>query len=102
MSPIMGIPLLRQYKYLGVEIADDLNMSLDLNVRNTKLAKLRRLGWILQAQQLDGLTKYHLFMSLFRSKINYASNIICIADSKSRTWLKTFYYQAFKNLLNIK
>jgi hypothetical protein len=41
-------------------------------------------------------------MALFRSKINYAMNIITIFDKNSRQWYESFLYTSIKELLGIK
>jgi hypothetical protein len=101
-SPIAEIPLLREYQYLGVTFSDSLNMKLNHKKKQERKDKLKQFSWILNSQQLDGATAFHIFMALFRSKINYAMNIITIFDRNSRQWYESYLYASIKELLGIK
>jgi hypothetical protein len=51
---------------------------------------------------LSGHTRYHIFTSLFKSKVSYASNIIAIMDNKTTLWQRDNLYRQCKTLLGIK
>jgi hypothetical protein len=102
VSPIQGVPLEKTYKYLGIQIRDDGNMTPDLETRKGKDADMQKMKWILQTPKLNGAARYHLFTSLFRSKVAYGINLISIGDKKVNAWWEQYMYQALKLLLGIR
>jgi hypothetical protein len=92
----------RNYKYLGVNFDDALNMSLDLSQRQIKRNKLKTMSWILSSKKFDGSASYHLWQAIFKSTINYATNVITIYDKKTKRWFESYLYESIKQLLGIK
>lgn len=56
----------------------------------------------MQDYRINGLTRYHLFQALFRSRVAYPINLMAPISKKVKDWYKGFYYRALKALLRIK
>jgi Ser-tRNA(Ala) deacylase AlaX len=72
-------------KYLGVLVKDDLNIKTSIKQKKEE-QRQKKVEWILRDQKLSGHTRYHIFTSLFKSKVSYATNIIAIMDEKTTIW----------------
>lgn len=55
------MPLIREYKYLGIIISDDLQFKLHSEAQAEKEKDLSKIKWILQNKKLDGKTKWHIW-----------------------------------------
>lgn len=71
-----NIPILKEYKYLGLVITDDLKFKENIETQKEREKNLGKISWILSNKKLDGLTRWHTFQALFRSKVSYAANLI--------------------------
>jgi hypothetical protein len=96
------VPLVKEMKYLGVMIRDDLSLKTTLKQKKEEEKKQKKVDWILRDQKLSGHTRYHIFTSLFKSKTSYASNLIAIMDNKAVLWQRDSLYRSCKSLLGIK
>lgn len=96
LSPLTGIPFRRNYKYLGVEIDDSLNMKLDLSQKHKKEKNLNKMSWLIRTSKIEGIAAFHLFITLYRSKVAYATNLVAIADKRNREWFQDYTYRALK------
>lgn len=60
------------------------------------------MSWVLGDTRLDGASRWHIFQSMFRSKVSYAANLITALDNESMKWMSSFWYRSLKALLSIK
>ena len=63
---------------------------------------LKRAAWILSAKHLDLASAYHLWVTLFRSRIWYAAILIASENGEVRNWLSSYMYRSIKSLFRIK
>ena len=63
---------------------------------------LKRANWILSAKHLDSSSAYHLWITLFRSRIWYAALFIAAQNKPMSAWLSQYVYRSIKTLLNLK
>lgn len=63
LESYQGIKYTSTFKYLGVQLSDDLNMQEHLASTRQQELNLNKIKWILKSQNrdLDGVSKYHLF-----------------------------------------
>ena len=60
------------------------------------------MNWVLQSNKVDGAAAFHIWLTLFRSKVTYATNLISIFSKNTRKWYKGYMYRSIKALLGIK
>ena len=97
-----GIELVKEYKYLGFNIRNDLSMEITIKLRSDLEKRLKKNDYILVCTFLDGLGRYHIWLTLFRSKINYSINIATIFCKKLAKYYEGYIYRACLLLLKIK
>ena len=97
-----GIPLKQEYKYLGFNLTPQLGVDVSIQVKNDMDRKLRANEWLLTSPKLDGPARFHIWQTLFRSRVNYSINIASIFNKKIAKWYKGFTYRACLKLLNVK
>ena len=94
--------VVKSYKFLGLEIDAALQMKLERRRRRELERKLKKAEWILRQKNLSRSAKYHLWTTLFRSKIWYMVIPIAAFSKQIRTWVKTYIYRSLKILFNLK
>ena len=99
---ILGIRLVEHYDYLGVTIQDTLQCDLSLQKKADKKRKLQKSTWILKNRNIDNLSKYVLWSTLFKSKVIYELPLLTRHSQKAKQWQQKFYYQQIKTLFNIR
>ena len=99
---ILGIPKVREYKYLGVLIDEQLRFKSELKHKKQMEQNLQRAKWILSAKHLDEASSYHLWLTLFRSRIWYAALLIAAENKEMASWLSSYFYRSIKTLFHIK
>ena len=62
---LKGIPIVTEYKYLGVMVDDCLNTVPERQKKNKKLLGLSKSYWMLMSNRMNGTTRYHIWVSLF-------------------------------------
>jgi hypothetical protein len=65
---------------------NDMKCKLDIAKKREQEGKLENLEWILQDPAIDGKARYHVWQSLYKSKLSYATNLLTMFDSKTRKW----------------
>ena len=58
---IGGIPVVNNYKYLGVIFDDSLNFKEEIKTRNKKLKKLGDSKWLLYSNKFSQQSKLHIW-----------------------------------------
>lgn len=96
------IPLVKEYTYLGILITDTLKFKIHQNTYANKERELKNMIWAFGHPKLDSKARWHIYQSLYRSKVSYGMNLISVMDQTSREWLKGFTYRALKALLGWK
>ena len=67
----MYYPTADRHKYLGVIIQENLKFTMDIERRNSKENNLKKQNWILRLNQYNSVTKWHLWLSIYKSKVWY-------------------------------
>lgn len=96
------IPLVKEYKYLGITFTDTLKFQMHKSTLGAKERELRATSRILGDLKLDSKARWHIYQSLFRSRVSNGMNLITAIDSEAHSWLKGFTYRSLKLLLGIK
>ena len=99
---VQNIPVVDEYKYLGIYFDDTLSFAKELQSRSNKLSKLVNSKWILQSNKFNAESKLHIWHTLFRSKVWYQTLLLINDSGNIRTWLAKYMYQQMKFLLNIQ
>jgi hypothetical protein len=97
-----GIPIVTSYKYLGVHIDDTLSFNTLVKQRKSMEDKLKKSTWILNSPLYTGAARYHLFRSLFQSRVWYQLVLISHYSDKAKFWTESFLYRSCLKLFGIK
>ena len=62
----------KNLKYLGVVFSEKLDSVENQKDRREAELKQKQVGWILKSSSFDGAASFHLFLTLFRSKLKFA------------------------------
>ena len=92
----------KTFKYLGIEIDQDLKFSKEIQNRKDKLKELEKKNWIIQSKRLSDTSRIEAWNCLFKSKISYASEVLCYKSKALVKWLKSFHYNSLRKLLCIR
>lgn len=99
---IQGYPLKQEYKYLGIQIQEDLKLKADVEKRKQQEQSLKKQMWLIKNFTYNNRTKYHLWQTLFKSKLWYQTINLSIRFPEMERWAVSYMYRIAKTLLNIK
>lgn len=94
-------PVVQRYKYLGIEIDNDLTLrvhSKEMQENEKKLKNLLSLSW---ANPLPGKLRFEAWQQLVISRFTYAKHIAANYSHKIKEQLKGFFYRTIKQLLHV-
>ena len=99
---LFSIPKVSSYKYLGIEIDQDLKFTEELKRRKQIKKDLKKKQWIFMSAKLNDQARYEVWQSLFRSKASYAAEILCYESKPFNKWLKSYNYDGLRQLAKFK
>jgi hypothetical protein len=91
----------KTYKYLGLEIDQDLQFKEELIRRKKIEADGKKKQWIFSNPKLSDQARYEVWQSLFKSKASYAAELLCFESKKFNQWMKGLNYRGMKKLLKM-
>jgi hypothetical protein len=65
-------------------------------------ATLKRKQWLLGSNKINDRQKLNLWQSLFRSRVNYAAELLCHFSTNIKQWLLGYNYRSMKMLMGIR
>ena len=87
-----GIPVHKEFTYLGTIIDQCLKFQTELSTRKSKAKDLKKAEWILQNPKLSDQSKLETWGSMFKSKISYANEVLCYHSKNLTDWISSFYF----------
>lgn len=96
------IPLVKEYKYLGVLFDDAFNFTADLSLRNKIVSKLETSSWLLRARFLNRDTAHHVWQALFKSRSYYMMKVLLYFSKKMTSWYLKTMYRSLMSLFRLK
>ena len=93
---------MKMYKYLGIRMRDDGQMSTDLDHRKQTKISLRKKLWLIKSSNMGGVARIQLWQTLFKARWAYGHQLFSTVCSKFREWIKSCHYEGIKALIGIR
>lgn len=98
----MGYPVTTNYKYLGLNVDNDISLRSELRAMKSREKQYDKVINMIWAHKLPGQLRYEAWATIVMPKLNYAKNLAAVFSPHIKREMKCLTYRSIKSLLAIK